>query len=547
MNPERYLWNFVRWVIQVNITQINWAHSLLGYEKLARYLIAAIVIAFLILPPSLADYPRCISGCTAEDITDVTAYMVETSTPGTYDILIDFRQKNDRQKVLVVFDVYKDTTTSVIIDGYKCLECPISVNKWVYGAKIASITFEAGHSYTLANILFQWDTSGACGCTNCNPYSPSKCKSDFGSVAIHPPPILAIDDHEICLGDSVTLDLTVSGATGGSGYSYSWTPLASGLSCYDCQDPIATPQTTKTYTVKVTDIAWKSYSTEDVVVTVSNPPTADFSATPLSGCAPLTVTFTDASSAPSGSFIRKWEWDFNNDGTIDRIDSTAPAPFTHDYTVPGTYSVTLKVTTDKGCKNTKLKTITVNPLPVCTITALPAVCAGSTANTASVADAGAGATYAWEITGGTITSTTPYKKDITWTAGSSGTAILRVTVTTAAGCTVPTCSKNVPILNNPIVSAGNDLDVCDDVGSVSLEGSNSGGSATYLWTTTGTGTFSPNPAISLSEQYTPSAADIAAGHVTITLTATGCSVQSVDTMLITIWIIPAISLEALIS
>ena len=56
-------------------------------------------------------------------------------------------------------------------------------------------------------------------------------------------------------------------------------------------------------------------------------PTAAFSATPTSGTAPLTVDFTDASTgSPTG-----WQWDFQNDGTV---DSTAQSP-SFTYTTPG--------------------------------------------------------------------------------------------------------------------------------------------------------------------------------------------------------------------
>src|ERR1051326_6589212 len=48
-------------------------------------------------------------------------------------------------------------------------------------------------------------------------------------------------------------------------------------------------------------------------------------------------------------------------------------------------------------------TLTVNPSPDVTITAISPVCGGSTGNTASVPDAGAGATYAWTINGGANT------------------------------------------------------------------------------------------------------------------------------------------------
>ena len=47
-----------------------------------------------------------------------------------------------------------------------------------------------------------------------------------------------------------------------------------------------------------------------------------------------------------------------------------------------------------------------------------------------------------------------------------------------------------------------------------------GGATGGQWTTSGTGTFAPN-ATTLNTTYTPSAADKAAGTVTLTLTTTG--------------------------
>ena len=62
-------------------------------------------------------------------------------------------------------------------------------------------------------------------------------------------------------------------------------------------------------------------------------PVAAFSATPTSGPAPLSVTFSDASTNQPTS----WAWDFQNDGSV---DSTAQNPvFT--YNTAGTYSVKL--------------------------------------------------------------------------------------------------------------------------------------------------------------------------------------------------------------
>lgn len=84
------------------------------------------------------------------------------------------------------------------------------------------------------------------------------------------------------------------------------------------------------------------------------PPVADFSAAPLTGSKPLTVTFTDKSD-PQTSPITNWMWEFG-DGSV----STLKSPL-HTYIKAGAYTVSLKVVSAHG-SNTKLRSqyITVN-------------------------------------------------------------------------------------------------------------------------------------------------------------------------------------------
>jgi len=90
-------------------------------------------------------------------------------------------------------------------------------------------------------------------------------------------------------------------------------------------------------------------------------PDADFSATPLSGTAPLNVAFTDLSSNTPTS----WAWDFQNDGTD---DSTLQSP-SYTYSAAGTYTVKLTAT-NAGGSDTETKTdyITVSAAPSCDLT-----------------------------------------------------------------------------------------------------------------------------------------------------------------------------------
>ncbi|MEK6573173.1 MAG: DNRLRE domain-containing protein, partial [Chloroflexota bacterium] len=88
---------------------------------------------------------------------------------------------------------------------------------------------------------------------------------------------------------------------------------------------------------------------------VPPPPVADFSATPLSGAAPLTVAFNSNSSTGNPT---SWNWDFQNDGSI---DSTAQNP-TYNYSSAGIYSIKFTVTNATGINSlTKANYITVSP------------------------------------------------------------------------------------------------------------------------------------------------------------------------------------------
>jgi len=76
-------------------------------------------------------------------------------------------------------------------------------------------------------------------------------------------------------------------------------------------------------------------------------PTSEFTATPTSGWAPLTVCFSDMSS-DNGDTITSWEWDFKNNSTVDSTTQNV----CYVYSRPGTYSVSLNVTNSIGSNKT---------------------------------------------------------------------------------------------------------------------------------------------------------------------------------------------------
>ncbi len=81
--------------------------------------------------------------------------------------------------------------------------------------------------------------------------------------------------------------------------------------------------------------------------TLAQAPLAVFIATPTTGEAPLTVSFDASGSSDPDGTISQYEWDFNNDGTVDATGVTV----THTFSTAGLYTVVLTVTDSTGLKS----------------------------------------------------------------------------------------------------------------------------------------------------------------------------------------------------
>ncbi len=132
------------------------------------------------------------------------------------------------------------------------------------------------------------------------------------------------------------------------------------------QNPVHTYTAAGTYNVSLR--AWNDLGSDTMekagYITIRSPaaPVANFTGTPATGSAPLSVTFNDTSTnLPTG-----WLWSFG-DGT----NATEQNPM-HTYSSPGNYTVSLNVTNDDGIGSiTKPDYITVTNLPPTTITTQP--------------------------------------------------------------------------------------------------------------------------------------------------------------------------------
>lgn len=119
-----------------------------------------------------------------------------------------------------------------------------------------------------------------------------------------------------------------------------------------------------TFYVNVTASKSGYYSGSDStsVTVINTPPQAYFSASPLSGQAPLRVEFDASGSNDIDGTIVSYSWDFGDDksGSGQQLD--------HNYQNPGTYYPLLTVTDNLGLTHTYQSEIQVSEFPVLAVT-----------------------------------------------------------------------------------------------------------------------------------------------------------------------------------
>jgi len=174
------------------------------------------------------------------------------------------------------------------------------------------------------------------------------------TVTVNPPLSLVVSlASVICEGQTASISATGSGGDGV--YTYTWTNgVGPGAGPF-----IVSPLVTTTYVVVLTDNCGSTPVTDSVTVTVDPAPIVNFTGTPLKGCSPLTVQFTD--QTVSQFQITSRVWNFGDGSPVS--DSTNPI---HVYITPGSYSVTETVAGSSNCVSslTDSAMVTVYPNPI---------------------------------------------------------------------------------------------------------------------------------------------------------------------------------------
>ncbi|MBI3500627.1 MAG: PKD domain-containing protein [Bacteroidetes bacterium] len=290
---------------------------------------------------------------------------------------------------------------------------------WSTGATSSSIvvTTSGTYSVTVQNNL---------GCT---------AKDTINVTIKGVKPVAAFSAPDVCSGDT-TFFKDLSAATSPDSVS-AWNWNFGDGNNSSLQNPPHTYTSSGTFSVTLTVFTDSGcVATFPDTIHVYANPIANFNFT-TPACSGNPTYFIDGSSDSLGS-ITVWNWNFGDTKT------GSGKNITHIYQSAGTYSVQLIVTSDKGCTDTVVKTVTVKSSPSASFTST-SVCAGSNTSFAG-SSSDLNATYVWNFGDATPSGS---GKNIQHPYASAGTYSVVLTVIGQNGCTT-TDTGLAMVYNNPI-------------------------------------------------------------------------------------------------
>lgn len=235
--------------------------------------------------------------------------------------------------------------------------------------------------------------------------------------------------------------------------------------------------TAQTYPVKltsITDIGCLADTIKNVII--SEKPISKFGSS-LPKCIAKPITFTDSSTIGVGTIV-EWKWYFPG-GIV--ITNSTNAPVTQSFPVVGSYTVSLVVKSNSGCKDSTAQTFVIHPNPIPDFS-LPIVClpVGAASFTSlSVISDGTQAQFGYQWffgDGGTATTAAP-----THNYSSTGPFDVKLIVTSVNGCIDSTTKSLTTVYAQPKADFTATTEVCLRDTTVFTDASNGFGSAVVRW------------------------------------------------------------------
>ncbi|MBK6348116.1 MAG: hypothetical protein IPF68_19680, partial [Bacteroidales bacterium] len=340
-------------------------------------------------------------------------------------------------------------------------------------------------------------------------------------------------DATICEGSTYTMIATATNAA-----SITWSSNGTGtFADATIEDAVYTPSAADrlngsvTLTMTVTS-ASPCINATDQMVLIINPQATVNAGADATICETGTYTLSTATQSNATSLA----WTTSGDGSFSSTTVLNPiyTPGANDL-IAGTVTLTLTAQSAAPCvEASDAMVLTISEQATANAGVDATICEGSTYTMIATATNAASITWSSNGTGTFADATiedavyTPSAADIL-----NGSVTLTMTVTSASPCINAVDQMVLSINPQATVSAGADATICE-TGTYTLSGATSTNATSLLWTSTGTGTF--DDATILNAEYSPSAADIAAGTVTLTLTAQSAApcVEASDAMILTI-------------
>jgi gliding motility-associated-like protein len=321
--------------------------------------------------------------------------------------------------------------------------------------------------------------------------TPNGCVDNVvKTVSVNVLPTATFTPVNACVNANVALNNASSIALPDNITTYSWnfgTGASPAASSSVQNPPLLTYNSSgiKTITLTITANTTCSASITQTVEVYAQP-VANFSATAV--CQGTATAYTDLST-PTGS-ITGWSWSYTNNGTS---NSTLNAP-TNIFATSGTYTTSLIVTDNRGCKDTVALPIDVWGHTIPNFTP-DKVCFGTSSLFTNLTDetsnpnVGSGTTYVWNFADGSATSNV-VNPSHTYTLGGNVNATYNVTLTaTSLHNCVDNAVKVVNVYAIPTASFTADS-VCFGTASNLTDASNGNGNLvnTFAWDFSSDGT-----------------------------------------------------------
>jgi gliding motility-associated-like protein len=231
-------------------------------------------------------------------------------------------------------------------------------------------------------------------------------------------------------------------------------------------------------------------------------------------------------------------WTTTGTGTFTPNNTTLNATYIPSAADTAADSVSLALTsTGNGVCQAVTDSVKVifTPSPVVSAGSTIFLCTGATSASLNGSVSGGSTKGRWTTAGSGTFSPNDSTLNATYNLSNADTAAktVKLTLTSIDNTNCFAVADTVVININPIpvVNAGNDTTLCSNNDILLLNGKVTGGSGTGVWSTLGSGTFTPKDT-ALNATYTPSAADIAANSVKLVLAATNSCQPESDTMVL---------------